>query len=237
MRHLTTIIKKELKTYFNSAMAYIVIIVFLIVSAWFFFRTFFFIAQASMRDFFVYLPWIFLFLIPAITMRLWAEERKSKTTEVLLTLPLRDWEVVIGKYFAALIFLLINLILSLPLALIVNALGQPDWGVIIGSYLGALFLGGAYLAIGLFISGLTDNQIVAFIITLAICFVLFIIGEDFVLYTLPVWLASLFRYLGLGAHFSSLSRGVIDTRDLIYYLSIIGFGLYLNIKYLSKRAI
>lgn len=231
------IIKKELKSYFNSAIAYITIVVFLVASGWFFFRGFFLVQQASLRDLFTYLPWILLFLVPAITMRLWSEEKKLGTWEVLLTLPLKDWQVVAGKYLASLIFLSLNILLTLPLAIIVSLVGQPDWGVIIGSYVGVIFLGAAYLAIGIFISSLTDNQIVAFIVALALNFVWFIIGEDFVLFVLPYWLSGLFRYLGLGAHFSSLARGVIDTRDLVYYFSVIGFGLYLNIKVIARRKV
>ncbi|MBU1700394.1 MAG: ABC transporter permease subunit [Candidatus Eisenbacteria bacterium] len=236
MSNVLAVFRKEFRSYFNSAIAYVFITIFLVLSIWLFFRSFFLINQASMRDFFGLIPLVFLLFVPAVTMRLWAEERKMGTMELLMTLPVTDFQVVFGKYLASLAFLSLTVILTFPLALMVEGLGNPDWGPIIGSYIGAMLLGGAYLAIGLFISSLTENQIVAFIISVVACFLLFIIGEDIVLYSIPVWLRSFCQALGLGAHFDSVGRGVIDSRDVIFYLSLIGFFLYLNVRSIEKRS-
>jgi ABC-2 type transport system permease protein len=235
MKNILTIFFKELKSYFNSPVAYIFIITFLLFSSWLFFRTFFLAGQAHMRPLFGILPWLFLILAPAITMRAWAEEKKMGTMEVLMTLPLKEFEVVLGKFFSSFIFMIIAVALTFPLALTIYIMGDPDTGAILGGYLGACLMGGAYLAIGLFISSLTDNQIVAFIVSIVTCFAFLIIGEDFVLMSTPSMLVPIFTYLGLGAHFESISRGVIDSRDIIYYLSVIGFFLFLNTLAIESR--
>lgn len=235
MRNTLTIFQKEFKSYFNSPIAYIFIITFLLFSSWLFFRTFFLIGQAHLRPLFGILPWLFLILAPAITMRAWAEEKKLGTMEILMTLPLKDYEIVLGKFFSSFFFMIITIILTFPLPLTVYILGNPDTGTIVGGYLGACLMGGAYLAIGLFTSSLTQNQIVAFIISIAICFALLIIGEDIALMSTPALLTPIFSYLSLGTHFQSISRGVIDSRDLIYYFSVIGFFLFLNTLALESR--
>lgn len=227
--------KKELMSYFNSPIAYIFIGVFLVVGNWLFFNYFFLIGQASMRQFFIILPWIFLFLSPAITMRLWAEERKSGTEELLLTLPLTDWQAVLAKFFSALAFLFIALILSATLPITVSFLGNLDLGPVIGGYSGALFLGGAYISLGLFISSLTKNQIIAFVLGLATCFLFFIIGADFVLNNAPHFSAPIIKFLGLGSHFYNISKGVVDSKDIIYYCSFIFIFLFLNVRVIEKR--
>lgn len=235
MRNTLTIFQKEFKSYFNSPIAYIFIITFLLFSSWLFFRTFFLIGQAHLRPLFGILPWLFLILAPAITMRAWAEEKKLGTMEILMTLPLKDYEIVLGKFFSSFFFMIITIILTFPLPLTVYILGNPDTGTIVGGYLGACLMGGAYLAIGLFTSSLTQNQIVAFIISIGICFALLIIGEDIALMSTPALLTPIFSYLSLGTHFQSISRGVIDSRDLIYYFSVIGFFLFLNTLALESR--
>jgi len=235
MSTISTIFQKEFKSYFNSPIAYIFIITFLLFSGWLFFRTFFLIGQAHLRPLFGILPWLFLILAPAVTMRAWAEEKKLGTMEVLMTLPLRDYEAVLGKFLANFVFIIITLLLTFPLVATTYVLGEPDTGAIVGGYLGACLMGGAYLAIGLFVSSLTKNQIVAFIIGIVTCFALLIVGEDIVLMSAPSVVVPLFTYLGLGAHFESISRGVIDSRDLIYYLSVIGFFLFLNTLALESR--
>ena len=235
MSTTSTIFQKEFKSYFNSPIAYIFIITFLLFSGWLFFRTFFLIGQAHLRPLFGILPWLFLILAPAVTMRAWAEEKKLGTMEVLMTLPLRDYEAVLGKFLANFVFIIITLLLTFPLVATTYVLGEPDTGAIVGGYLGACLMGGAYLAIGLFVSSLTKNQIVAFIIGIVTCFALLIVGEDIVLMSAPSVVVPLFTYLGLGAHFESVSRGVIDSRDLIYYLSVIGFFLFLNTLALESR--
>lgn len=229
------IFRRELKGYFNAPVAYIVILAFLGVTHWLFFRTFFLANESTLRPFFSLLPWIFLFLGPAITMRAWAEEKKLGTIEVLMTFPVREREAVLGKFLAAFVFLVITLGLTISLPLSVMFIGYPDPGPILGGYLGACLLGGTYLAIGLFASSLTENQIVAFILAIVLCFALLVIGEDFVLFSLPAALVPACAYVGLGTHFESIGRGVIDSRDIIYYLSIIGFFLFLNQLALESR--
>jgi ABC-2 type transport system permease protein len=228
--------KKELMSYFNSPIAYIFIGVFLVVGNWLFFNSFFIIGQATIRNYFSLLPWIFLFLSPAITMRLWAEEKKSGTIEFLLTLPITDWQAVLAKFLSALTFLFISLLLSATLPLSVARLGNLDSGPVIGGYLGALFLGGSYLALGLFISSLTKNQIIAFILGLAACFIAFLIGADFVLAGAPPVFAPIMKFLGLGSHFNNIAKGVIDTKDIIFYFSFIFLFLWLNVRVIERRA-
>lgn len=227
--------KKELLTYFNSPIAYIFIGVFLVAGNWLFFKWFFLIGQASMRNYFSLLPWIFLFLAPALTMRLWAEEKRSGSIEFLLTLPVTDWQVVLSKFFGSLLFLLVSLLLTFSIPLTVVLLGDADMGPIIGSYLGALFLGGSYLALGLFISSLTKNQIIAFVLGVMACFGFFMIGADFVLAGAPVAIAPIMKFIGLGSHFNSIAKGVIDSKDIIYYLSFIFIFLWLNARIIESR--
>lgn len=235
LKTIYILFKKELMSYFNSPIAYVFIGVFLVAGNWLFFNTFFLAAQASMRNYFILLPWIFLFLSPAITMRLWAEEKKSGTIELLLTLPLSDWQTVLAKFFSAMAFLFISLLFSLTIPVSIVFLGNLDSGPVIGGYLGALFLGGSYLALGLFISSLTRNQIIAFIISLAASFAAFIVGADFVLAGAPQTFTPIMKFIGLGSHFNNIARGVIDTKDVIYYLSFIFLFLWLNVRVIEGR--
>ncbi len=235
MNKFSALVQKELRIYFNSPIAYIFLIVFLAFSSWFFFKGFFLIGQVQMHGFFGILPWVFLFLIPALTMRSWSEEFKQGTVETLLTSSASLPQVIGAKAMAGLVFLIIALVLTLPIPLSINYLGNLDWGVTIAGYIGALFLGGAYLALGLFISALTNNQIVAFIISISIAFMLFIMGEPIVTFALPGGLTPLLEFIGLGSHYNSIARGVLDSRDVIYYASFIFFFLYLNTEVLKKR--
>jgi len=237
LKTIYILFKKELMSYFNSPIAYIFIGVFLVAGNWLFFNSFFLAGQASMRNYFSLLPWIFLFLSPAITMRLWAEEKKSGTIEFLLTLPLADWQAVLAKFLSALAFLAMNLLLSATIPLTIAFSGDLDLGPVIGGYLGALFLGGSYLALGLFVSSLTKNQIIAFVLALAACFAAFIIGADFVLAGAPAWLAPVMQFIGLGGHFGNIARGVIDSKDVIYYLSFIFLFLWLNVRAIERRGL
>ncbi len=237
MRNVLTIAGKEFRSYFNSTIAYIFMVVFLVLTAVLFFelQKFFVIGQATLRDFFGLVPIVFLFFVPAISMRMWAEERKLGTLETLMTLPVRDWEVVIAKFLAALLFLLITLGLTFMLPIIVASLGHPDAGALFCGYLGLILLGAVYLAIGLWISSLTENQIVAFITAAVACLILFIIGVDIFLTAVPGWLVPFLKGIALGSRFDSIQRGVIDLRDIVYYLSLIGFFLFLNVRSVESR--
>ncbi len=235
MKNIITIARKEFRTYFESPIAYIFITAFLLLVNFLYLWTFFLVGQADMRSFFGFMPFVFLFLVPSITMRLWAEERKMGTLEVLLTLPVQEKEVVLGKFIASFVFLLVMLALTFNIPLLVGFLGDPDWGMIICGYLGCLLMGTSYLAIGLFASALSDNQIVAFILAIAICTAMLIVGEWFFLILVPDIFVPFFNYLGLGTHFESMGRGVIDTRDLLYYISVIGVFLYLNVYTVENR--
>ena len=236
LKIIYVLFKKELMSYFNSPIAYIFIGVFLIVGNWLFFNSFFLIGQATIRNYFSLLPWIFLFLSPAITMRLWAEEKKSGTIEFLLTLPVTDWQVVLAKFLSALAFLFFSLLLSATIPFSVAMLGNIDTGPVVGGYLGALFLGGSYLALGLFISSLTKNQIIAFILGLAACFAVFIVGADFILASSPALFAPIMKFLGLGSHFNNIAKGILDSKDIVYYLSFIFLFLYLNVRVIERRS-
>jgi len=233
MHNFYAIFKKEFKSYFNLPIAYIFITLFLVLANGLFLRMFFLDDQASMRRFFGLMPWIFLLFVPAVTMRLWAEEKKLGTMEMLMTLPVKEYEVVLAKFFASFGFLILSVALSFPLIITVAALGDPDGGPIMGSYLGVILMGGAYLAIGIFISSMTENQIIAFIISIVAIFALIIIGQDIVLFSVPKFFVPIFSYLSLSAHFDSISRGVVDSRDLVYYFSMIGFFLFLNVRKLE----
>jgi ABC-2 type transport system permease protein len=224
MRQVPHIFKKEFRTYFVSPIAYIVISIFLIVTGWFFFSTFFLINQASLRNFFGLLPIIFAFVIPAVTMRLFAEEFNVGTYEILLTMPVTFREVVLGKFLASVAFVAAMLLPTLAYPVTVSFLGDLDWGPVIGGYVGAILLGAAFSAVGLFASSLTRNQIVAFIIGVAICFALVLI--DKILFFLPAPLVGVLEYLGADFHFENISKGILDSRDILYFLSVTFVGLY-----------
>lgn len=235
MQNVMTLFRKEFKAYFLSPIAYVFITVYLVVTNWLFFQGFFIMNQAEMRGYFSLLPWVFLFFVPAVTMRTWAEEKKVKTLELLLTWPVSDVQVVMGKFLASFAFLAIAILLSITVPVTVAVLGNPDAGPIIGGYLGSFLMGAAYLAIGLWVSSMTENQIVAFILGVVVTFALFIVGNPFVTMVAPSWLVPVLTYVGLGSHFESIGRGVIDSRDIVYYLSVIGFFLFLNVVTLESR--
>lgn len=235
MRVTYTIFKKEFKTYFALPIAYVYISLFLILSGWLYFKFLFVNNFVEMRSYFSLFPITFLFLVPVITMRLWSEEKKMNTIELLMTLPVSDYEVVLGKFFASFAFLVFTIVLSFTIPVTLFWTGNPDPGPIIGGYLGSILLGGAYLAIGLFASSLTKNQIVAFIIGFAICFGFFIVGEEIVLSAVPQSVVPFLTFMSTTSHFQALSRGVIDTRDVIYYLSVMIFFLFLNLRSIEGR--
>ena len=224
MRQVFHIFRKEFSAYFISPIAYIVISIFLLVTGWFFFATFFLFNQANLRTFYALLPVVFAFVIPAITMRLISEELNIGSDEVLLTMPVTVGDVILGKFFAGVGLIVAMMIPTLAYPLTVSLIGQLDWGPVVGGYLGAVFLGAAFCAVGLFASALTRNQIIAFIIGLAICFTLTLI--DKMLYFLPRSLLGVFAYLGADFHFQNIAKGIIDTRDLLYFASVCFVGLY-----------
>lgn len=236
MEKIFTIAKKEFKAYFLSPIAYVYLVAFLVVTNWLFFRGFFLVGQVDLRAFFSLMPWINLFFIPAIAMGKWSEEKKLGTMELLLTLPVTDIQVVMGKFVASFALFVTALVFTLTVPFTIGFLGNMDMGPVIGGYIGLLFLGAAYLSIGLFVSALTENQIVAFILGVIACFVLLLVGEPIFTTSIPNFLVGFFSYLGLGAHFTSIGRGVIDSRDIIYYLSVIGFFLWLNLKVVESRS-
>lgn len=235
MNNVFTFFKKEFTSYFISPIAYVFIVVYIVVTNFLFFQGFFIINQADMRGYFSLLPWVFLFFVPAITMRSWAEEKKVKTLELLLTWPVSDVEVVLGKFIASFCFLTTAILLSITIPFTIMALGEPDIGPIIGGYIGAILMGGAYLAIGLWVSSYTENQIIAFILGVVATFMLFMLGNPFVTMAAPSWMVPFLGYIGLGSHFESIQRGVVDSRDVLYYLSVIGFFLFLNVQSLESR--
>jgi ABC-2 type transport system permease protein len=224
MRQVPHVFKKEFRTYFVSPIAYIVISIFLIVIGWFFFSTFFLINQASLRNFFALLPIIFAFVVPAVTMRLFSEELNVGTYEILLTMPVTFTEVVIGKFLASVAFMGAMLLPTLAYPVTVSLMGDLDWGPVIGGYVGAVLLGAAFSAVGLFASSLTRNQIVAFITGVAICFAMVLI--DKILFFLPTPLVGVVEYLGADFHFENISKGILDSRDVIYFLSVTFVSLY-----------
>jgi len=224
MQQFTHILKKEFKDYFISPIAYIVISIFLIITGWFFFSTFFLYDQASMRNFFSLLPIVFAFVIPAITMRLFSEELNLGSYELLLTMPVTFGDIVIGKFAAGLVMTAAMLLPTIAYPISISFMGDLDWGPVIGGYIGALLLGGTFSAVGLFASSLTHNQIIAFILGATICFILTLI--DKMLFFIPETILNVIEYLGADFHFRNISKGIIDSRDILYFLSVIFIGLY-----------
>lgn len=233
MHNIICIFKREFRSYFNSPVAYIVLTFFLLISGYFFSSNLFLMNQANLRTLFGVVPLLFVFFIPAISMRLIAEEKKSGTIELLLTYPIKDSEIILGKYLAALLLIAVLLVFSSVYAISVSALGDLDLGQAFAGYIGLFLLGAAYLAMGIFASSMTENQIIAFIAALAISFFFFIL--DKILFFVPTSLASVFEYLSIEYHFQNIARGVIDTRNLVYYASMIFIGLMLASHMLSRR--
>lgn len=227
------IFRRELRSYFNSPVAYVVIVVFLAIIGWFFTSNLFLMNIASMRIVFELVPLVFLFFVPAITMRLLAEEKKSGTLELLTTKPVNDADIVVGKFLAALALLAAALLPTLVYLITMVTLGKPDVGPIFAGYIGLMLMGAVYIGIGILSSSLTENQIIAFIISFLIVLALFML--DKVLIFVPGALASTVEFLGIDYHLSNISRGVIDSRDIIYFLSLLGFSLYLATVSLERR--
>lgn len=233
MQNIKTIYLKELKSYFNSPVAYIVMIVFLVIVGWFFTNGFFQSNVATLRPMFDMIPFIFLFFIPAITMRSFSEEKKQGTIELLLTKPVKDIELVIGKFLAAFFLTMLTLLPTLIYFVTVKTLGDVDMGTVIGGYLGLILMASVYIGIGIFASSLTENQVVAFIISFIVIFALFMMGK--MLIQVSPALVSAVEFISTDYHYTNISRGVIDSRNLIYYFSMIFLTISLTKVSLESR--
>lgn len=233
MRNVRAIAVRELHAYFNSPMAYIVVCAFLLLAGWLYFTPLFVAGTSSMRSFFAIAPILFVVFAPAVAMRLISEEVRSGTLELLTTMPVRDHEVILGKFLAGLAVIAAALAMTLFWALSVEAIGDLDWGPVAGGYLGLLLCAAALVAIGLMTSASSRNQIVAFILALVICLVLWLL--DKITFFVPGALAGLVEYLSIDYHFRNIARGVIDTRDVLYYLSVTVLALYAAVRSLARR--
>lgn len=233
LSNVLPIYRRELRSYFNSPVAYVVIVVFLAIIGWFFTSNLFLMNVASLRIVFELVPLIFLFFVPAVTMRLLAEEKKSGTLELLTTKPVRDVEIVLGKFLAAWTLLAASLAPTILYLVSVMAIGKIDMGPVFTGYLGLLLMGAVYIGIGLLASSLTENQIVAFILSFLIVFALFMM--DKILIYVPEGFASTIEFLAIDYHFSNIARGVIDSRNIIYFGSLLGFSLFLATVSLQRR--
>ena len=227
MKGINIVFRRELNSYFATPLAYVFIVIFLMLTGVFTFYLgrFFESRQADLTPFFTFHPWLYLFLIPAISMRLWAEERKAGTLELLLTLPISLKEAVMGKFLAAWVFSGIALLLTFPIWITVNYLGNPDNGVILAGYIGSWLMAGGFLAIGSCMSAMTQNQVIAFIVTVVVCFLFVVAGFPLVLDAFRAWapqvLVDAVASLSFMTHFDAISRGVLDLRDLLYFIVMI----------------
>ncbi|MGQ0551974.1 MAG: ABC transporter permease subunit [Planctomycetota bacterium] len=239
--NIFVVFRRELAGYFATPVGYVFIVIFLLLSGGLTFEIGSLLerGEADLAPFFGFHPWLYLFLLPAISMRLWAEERKTGTIELLLTLPISMADAVLGKFLAAWAFTGIALALTLPLWLTVNWLGDPDNGVILASYLGSLLMAGGYLAIGACISACTRNQVVAFVLSVTVCFLFVLAGFPMVVGLFqgwaPVALVELVASLGFLTHFESISKGVLDASDLVFFVSLIAVWLFINAVVIDLR--
>ena len=234
MSTIYTIFKKEFLGYFTSPMAYIFLVVFSITNGYFFSNTFFLIGQSDLRSLFNIIPMVYLFFIPAITMSLIAKEKNAGTMEVLCTLPIKDYELIIGKFLSSISLIIVGLFFtSIHLITLIKFGTNIDYGAIFTGYLGLFFVGALYASIGTFASSLFDNQVISFIVAVFIVMIFFLF--DKLLIFVPSFIAGFIQYLSVGFHASSISRGVIDSRNIIYFISVIGFFLFMTIKILNSR--
>jgi ABC-2 type transport system permease protein len=240
-RAIRAIAKRELVAYFTSPVAYVFLVIFLLLTGFLTFTAgaFFERGEASLAAFFAWHPWVYLVLVPAAGMRLWAEERRAGTLELLLTFPLAPWQAILGKFLASWVFLAIALALTFPVAVTVNVLGDPDNGQILAGYLGSLFLAGGYLAITCMTSALTRNQVIAFILSVVLCLFLLLAGFSPVTDLLVRWASPAFvdavAAFSVVTHFDNFQKGVIDSRDVVFFLSVIGFSLFATAVVLRNR--
>jgi ABC-2 type transport system permease protein len=233
-RNTWIIAKREFAAYFATPLAMVFLTIFVALTGAFAFYVggFFERGQADLAPFFQYHPWLYLLLVPAVGMRLWAEERKTGTIELLMTLPISPWEAILGKFLAAWAFVGVALILTMPMWITVNILGNPDNGVILASYIGSFLMAGAFLAIGSCISALTRNQVIAFIVSATICFLLVMSGLELVLNVLRTWtpgfVVTAVSSLSFLSHFERVTKGVLELSSIVFYLSLIVFALFAN---------
>lgn len=232
LRHILTIAKREITGYFASPVAYVFIVIFLLLTGFFAFMVsgFFERGQANLLAFFAWHPWLYLFLVPAVGMRMWSEERRLGTIELLLTMPITPWQAIVGKFLASWLVLALALALTFPIVLTVNYLGHPDNGVILASYAGSLLLSGAYLSVSAMTSAMTRNQVVSFIVSVVLCLFLILAGWPPITNMLSQWASSWFvetiAAFSVMTHFESIQKGVIDSRDVLFFFSVIGFCLF-----------
>jgi ABC-2 type transport system permease protein len=230
--NIRTIMKRELGGYFTSPIAYVFLIIFLLLTGFFTFTigNFFERGEASLVSFFTWHPWLYLFLVPAVGMRLWSEERRLGTMELLLTMPLTTWQAIVGKFLASWVFLGLALALTFPVWITVNWLGSPDNGIIAAGYVGSLFLAGSYLAISCMTSALTRNQVISFILSVMICLFLILAGytpvTDLLTRFASPLVVDIIAAFSVMTHFEGFQRGVIDLRDFLFFASVIGFALF-----------
>ena len=229
---IKTIAKRELTGYFSSPVAYVVIVIFLLLTGFFTFMLggFFERGEASLASFFIWHPWLYLFLVPAVGMRLWSEERRMHTMELLLTMPVTAWQAIVGKFVASWLFLILALALTFPVVFTVCYLGDADLGVIFTGYVGSALLAGGYLAVACLTSAMTRNQVISFILSVVVCFFLILAGWEPVTNLLvrwaPGWVVNLVASFSVMPHFLGFQRGVLDSRDVMFFLSLIAFALF-----------
>ncbi len=241
INNIKAIFKRELYGYFGSPVAYVFIVIFLLLVGFFTFNIshFFEMGQADLRGFFEWHPWIFLFLVPAVAMRLWAEERRIGTLELVLTLPVTLTDVILGKFLAAWIFLGISLVLTFPVVITTSYLGNPDLGAVFCAYVGSFLMAGAYLSVGIMTSSLTRSQVISFILAVVMCLFFILAGFSPVTQALsgwaPLWFIDVVAQMSFLTHFASIERGVLDFRDILYFVSVIFFMLYTNAVVLENR--
>ncbi len=242
MSQIPPIFKREFLGYFRSPVAYVFLIVFLMASVGcaFFLGGFFDANVASLDSYFRFLPWLFIAFVPAAGMRLWSEEKRAGTIELLFTLPITPFEAVLGKFLAAWAFLCLAVLLSFPMAVTVAYLGAPDWGVLLAGYLGSMLMAGAYLGICSLTSAFTKNQVISFVISVFVCFILVLLGwsvfTDFLggYLGLPAWLVDVVSDFSFKTHFDAFIKGIIDPKDVMFFLSLAGFCLFLNVVALER---
>lgn len=232
LRNIWTIAKRELVGYFNSPVAYVFIVIFLLLNGFFTFMlgNYFLRGEANLNAFLMWHPWLYLFLVPAAGMRLWAEERRVGTLELLLTMPISPWQAIVGKFVACWVFIALALFLTFPVVITTAYLGDPDVGTMVTGYLGSVLLAGAYLAVTVMTSAMTRNQVISFILSVVICFFLILAGwepvTDLLVRWAPEWVVSTVASFSVMPHFADFQRGVVDFRDLLFFGSVIAFCLF-----------